>query len=117
VLNSEPRKNDKGENTTTASSVMLHVSGIYSNEEENVIRHSSSLACFGIVNIGNSTTNTSDAEANRVMDGIWNQADKDSYFGHSDIKIIVQPRENVQRTKIITPSENAQRTKIITPSE
>ncbi|MCZ8296185.1 RHS repeat-associated core domain-containing protein [Flavobacterium sp.] len=104
VLNSEPRKNDKGENVTSASSVMIHVAGIYKNDEENKIRHSSSLACFGIVNKGNSTKNTSDKEANRVINGIWNQADLDSWFGHSDVKIIVQPRENVQRTQTVTPS-------------
>ena len=102
TLNSKPRKNDKGENSTTATSVMIHVGGIYKNEEENKIRHSGSLACFGIVNPNNSSTNTSDAEAKRVIGGIWEQADKDSYFGHSDIKIIVQPRKDVQKTKTVT---------------
>ena len=102
ILNSAPRKNDKGENSTTASSVMLHVGGIYKNEEENRIRHSGSLACFTIVNPNNSSTNTSDAETKRVINGITKQANKTN----SVVKIIVQPRKYVQRTKtVIKPTK------------
>jgi len=85
---------------------MIHVAGIYKNEGENKIRHSSSLACFGIVNKNNSSTNTSDAQANKTVNGIWNQADMDSWFRHSDVNIIIQPRENVQRTQTVMPTHN-----------
>lgn len=74
--------------------------------KENKIRHSSSLACFGIVNKNNSSTNTADAEANKVINTIWNQADMDSWFGHSDVNVVIQPRDNVQRTKTVTPVGN-----------
>lgn len=105
IPNSEPRKNDKGQNATTASGVMIHVGGIYRKEEENVVRHSGSLACFGIVNDNNSFRNPSDKEANRVIGGIRQQSDNDSIFGHSNVKVIIQPRNNVQRSKeVIKPS-------------
>lgn len=106
-LKSKPRINDKGAKVTTASSVMIHVGGIYVNDEEHKIRHSGSLACFGIVNKNNSFKNPSDQEAIRVIDGIWKQADKDSFFGHANIKIIVIPRKNVEKTKeVIKPTSS-----------
>ncbi|MCY1663111.1 RHS repeat domain-containing protein [Chryseobacterium sp. SL1] len=106
ILDSEPRKNDKGQDATSASSVMIHVGGVYKNEEENKIRHSGSLACFGIVNNNNSMKNTSDSEAKRVIGGIRKQADKDSMFGYSNIKVIIQPRTNVQRTQEVKKPSN-----------
>ncbi|MCJ7934544.1 MAG: hypothetical protein MUW56_13165 [Chryseobacterium sp.] len=107
ILRSQPRKNDNGQDVTTASSVMIHVGGIYINDEERKTRHSGSLACFGIVNKDNSFKNPSDKEAIRVIEGIWKQADKDSYFGHANIKIIVIPRKNVEKTREVTKPASA----------
>jgi hypothetical protein len=112
TLESEPRRNANGNMINIATDVMLHVGATYKNENDDTyglktrIRAGGSLACFGIVNKGNSASNTSDSETKRVIGGVRNQSDKDSWFGHSNVKIIIQKRENVERTKkVVLPNQ------------
>lgn len=108
VLKSEPRKNERGEIVTIASSIMIHVGGIYHNEKDATLdnkartRAGGSKGCFGIVNIGNSFKNPSDTETKRVIDGIRKQSDDNAFFGYSDVKVITQKRKYVERTKQVS---------------
>ncbi|HBV17311.1 hypothetical protein [Chryseobacterium carnipullorum] len=107
-MNSEPRQNVDGETVTTAKDVMIHVGGFYKNEKDSTYgdksrtRAGGSLACFGIVNKGNSLSNPSDQETKKIIGGVRKQSDNDSWFGNSNVKIIIQKRNNVERTKTVT---------------
>ncbi|WP_423740406.1 hypothetical protein V8245_00890 [Flavobacterium columnare] len=112
VLNSEPRYNSKGELVGDASSIMIHVGGYYYNEKDATnndkprTRAGGSLGCFGIFNKNNSIKNPSDKESKRVINGVRSQSDEDSYFGYSNVKIIIQKRDNVERTKeVVLPQQ------------
>jgi RHS repeat-associated protein len=112
TLESEPRSNVNGETVNSATDVMIHVGATYQNEKDDTYggktrtRAGGSLACFGVVNKGNSANNTSDKETKRVVGGVRNQSDKDSWFGHSNVKIIIQKRQNVERTKqVVLPNQ------------
>jgi RHS repeat-associated protein len=108
VLASEPRVNQDGKEANTAKSIMIHVGGNYKNEKDPTyndkqrVRAGGSLGCFGIFNKRNSKSNPSDKETKRIIGGVRNQSDKDSWFGNSKVKIIIQKRENVERTKQVT---------------
>ncbi len=105
TLESEERYNDNRQKVTVAKSIMIHVGGYYHNEKDSTYdnkprtRAGGSLGCFGITNKNNSIKNPADKETKSIIDKIREKSDEDTIFGYSDVTIIIQKRNNVERIK------------------
>ncbi len=73
--------------------IMIHVGGVYDNESKGIATGASE-GCFGIINKGNSATNTSDSLVKEIMKKVKEMADNstDTTEKKGHIRIIIEKR-------------------------